>query len=226
MSNDKHELSDVAIVLTSHPRQQKWFEPVLLALENYPGPAVWVYDDLNLGGIPEWFISRFERQFTNFRILCTGYPASQLGHGRGELVCMRAGFLAAAELGARYCFKLGFDEPPWRWRHLPNFIDRIKREALGVIDCDTRIVIGRTPTVVAIMEAHDVVERGYGAAENYWRSVCTELGIQRRYISDRSYWERELGLLHLQGEYAHNVGQKNRYSWNIGEIWKRPNNAR
>jgi hypothetical protein len=186
MSNNKHELSDVAVVLTSHPRQQKWFEPVLLALENYPGPKVWIYDDLNLRPVPTTIWDQF-----NFAA-ATCYPAGQLGHGRGELVCMRAGFRAAAEIGASYCFKLGFDEPPWRWRNLTNFIERIVRESLDVVDCDTRIVIGKTPALVSIMEAHDVATRPCGAAENHWRSVCAELGVVRRYISDRSYWEREL----------------------------------
>jgi hypothetical protein len=215
----KDILEQCAVVLTSHPRQQKWFEPVLIALENYPGPLIMVYDDVDLAAIPDEILRRFAIAEP------TGYPAGQLGHGRGELVCMRQGFRLAAELAAAFCFKLGFDEPPWRWRNLRRLLDQIYEKQIDLMDCDTRAILGRTGALVSIMEAHDVVARGYGAAENYWRSVCKERNIDRLFIRERQYWEIELGLLHLQGEYAHNVGQKNRYSWNIGEIWPRENAA-
>jgi len=211
------DLERTAILLTAHPKQQKWWEPVLLALERYPGPLILVYDDIDLAMIPQQILDRFQCA------TATGYEAGFLGQGRGELVCLREGFAAAGQFDIDYCLKLGFDEPPWRWRNISFLIDLIERgeEQIDCIDCETRIIFGRPQILHSIMTVADVVERGPGAAENYWKTSAASLGIRRKFIAERKFWEHNLGLLHLQGEYAANIGQPNSWSWTIGELWPR-----
>ena len=209
------DLNKTAIVLTAHPKQQKWWRPVLLALEGYPGPLILAYDDIDFEPIPDDIVRRFAI------ITITGYQAGKLGHGRGELVCMRNGFVAAEQMDIDYVLKLGFDEPPWRWRNIASLITSLEDNRLDCIDCETRFIFGRPKLLAEVMQVADVATRPPGAAESYWRSVINKYNILR--ITERPYWEKLLGVLHLQGEYAANHGQGNAWSWTIGELWPRAN---
>lgn len=209
------DLSHTAIVLTAHPKQQKWWASVLVALEGYPGPMILAYDDMDLAMIPREILTRFNHAEAS------GYSAGQLGHGRGELVCLKMGFAAACQMNTEYCLKLGFDEPPWRWRNLRILIEELKEQQIDCIDCETRIIFGRSHLLLAAMNIGDVVARGPGAAENYWNTSTSNAGLRRKRIDDRTYWEHLLGLIHIQGEYAANLGMTNKWSWTIGELWPR-----
>ena len=207
------DLNKTAIVLTAHPKQQKWWRPVLLALEGYPGPLILAYDDIDFEPIPDDIVRRFAI------ITITGYPPGKLGHGRGELVCMRNGFVAAEQMDINYVLKLGFDEPPWRWRNIAKLIDCLEDNRLDCIDCETRIIFGRPKLLAEVMQVIDVAARAPGAAENYWKSVINKYQILR--ITERPYWEKLLGIIHLQGEYSANHGHGNAFAWTIGELWPR-----
>ena len=212
---DFYGLKRTAIVLTAHPKQQKWWAPVLLSLENYPGPLILAYDDIDTKMIPAGILLRFEK------VVVTGYQAGYLKHAKGELICMREGFAAAAGLDVDYCLKLGFDEPVWRWRNINKLIDIYEREMLGAIDDRTRAIFGDPRLFVPVMNVIRIEERPRGSAESYWRGSCGTCGIKRKLIDDRQWWEDTLGLRHLQGEYAANMGRGNSFSWNIGELWPR-----
>lgn len=211
------EMGKIAILLTAHPKQQKWWDSVLLSLERYPGPLVLAYDDIDLAAIPFRILSRFEGMAS------TGHPAGELGHGPGELVCLREGFRAVTNLDVEidYVLKLGFDEPLWRWRNIIRLAERLDSEGLDCIDCETRIIFGRPGPFLKAMEVSDVATRKGGSAEGYWTTSLGLLKLNRLRIDDREWWEKTLGLIHLQGEYAANVGQKNSWSWTIGELWPR-----
>ena len=101
---DFYNLKRVGILLTAHPKQQRWWSPVLLSLENYPGPLILSYDELDTAMIPDEILSRFAA------VVVTGHRAGYLKHAHGELICMREGFAAAADLNIDYVLKLGFDE--------------------------------------------------------------------------------------------------------------------
>ena len=209
------DLSRIAILLTAHPKQQKWWSPVLLSLERYPGPLALAYDDIDLTAIPFRILSRFEAMVT------TGHPAGQLGQGPGELVCLREGFRAVTKLDVDYVLKLGFDEPPWRWRNIVKLAEQLEADGLNCIDCETRIIFGRPGPFLKAMELSDVAARKGGSAESYWTASLGQLKLKRLRIDDRQYWERLLGVIHLQGQYAANNGQNNAWSWKIGELWPR-----
>jgi len=213
---DFYNLKRVGILLTAHPRQQKWWEPVLLSLENYPGPLVLAYDDIDTKPVPAGILIRFAS------VVLTGYKAGYLKHAHGELICMREGFTAAAELDIDYVLKLGFDEPVWRWRNIREvLIPMLESEQVGCIDHRTRLIFGDPRLFVPVMNVIRIEDRGRGSAESYWRGSCGTCGIKRKVIDDRQWWEDTLGLRHLQGEYACNMGRGNSFSWNIAELWPR-----
>ena len=220
MNKAGNNLSRIAMVLTAHPQQQKWWAPVLLSLERYSGPLILSYDDRDCSAIPPEILSRFST------VAATGYPAGHLGLSTGELVCLREGFDAATELGMQYVLKLGFDEPVWRWRNVAKLVERLETEGLDIIDCETRIIFGRPLALWRVMTVIDVEKRIGGSAEGYWTTSVGQRKLKRLRIDDRLYWEHLLGVIHVQGEYAANCGQPNRWSWTIGEIWPRDEEAR
>jgi len=209
------ELKDTAILLTAHPRQQKWWAPVLLSLERYPGPLVLAYDDIDTAPIPAAILERFAA------VVVTGTPAGSLGQAIGELVCLQLGLRAVVALGAACVLKLGFDEPPWRWRNITELRALLAAESLDCLDCETRVFLGAPALLSRAMDATDVSGRRGGSAECYWTWALGAAGVRRRRLDDRAWWERQLGLIHLQGEYAANVGRPNGWSWTIGELWPR-----
>jgi len=206
------DLSKTGILLTAHPRQQKWWAPVLLSLELYPGPLILAYDDIDLVMIPDHVLSRFAR------CIATGGP---YGHGRGELVCLQKGFAAATRLAVDYVLKLGFDEPVWRWRNIRQLIEIFEVEQLDCLDCNTRIILGHPYGLSKGMDLYPVEQREQGSAESHFNWVCRAMQYKRKHIADRKWWEETLGLIHLQGEYAANVGHDNTWSWKIAELWPR-----
>jgi len=212
---DFYKLKRVGVLLTAHPRQQKWWFPVLLSLECYPGPLILAYDDTDTSPIPPEILERFER------VVVTGYRNGFLKHAKGELICMREGFAAAAGLDIDYVLKLGFDEPIWRWRNITQLIEIIETEKVGAVDHRTRAIFGDPKLFVPVMNVIRIEDRGRGSAESYWRGSCGPCGVKRKLIDDRQWWEDTLGLRHLQGEYAKNLGLGNGWSWNVGEIWPR-----
>ncbi len=211
------DLSKVAIVLTSHPKQQKWWGPVLQSLEGFPGPLVLAYDDVDASRIP---LIKTGLLFKAVRT--TGYPAGFLGHGRGELVGMKAGFEMARDLGAEYCLKLGFDEPVYRWRNIGKLWSMRDSIRSNIIDCETRVVFGPTEILLMVMSQVDLIDRGPGSAESYWSQTCFDLHFSRMTIKDPAWWFEMLGLVHIPGEYAANHGQPNKWAWTIGELWPLP----
>lgn len=210
--NERNLIGKVAILLTAHPRQQKWWTSVLLSLENYPGPLILAYDDLDVKMIPDNVTRRFSRIVCNDKIY---------GLARGELVCIRNGLRAANELDVSYVLKLGFDEPVWRWRNILRMLDELKKYDIDCIHNYTRLIFGRADLLLKAFELHDVTTIESKPAEAHFRGIIKELNIKNRGYCDYDYWRSLLGVTHLQGEYATNIGQQNSYSWKIGELWPR-----
>ena len=207
-------LDEIAIVLTGHPRQQKFWGPTLLCLERYPGPIVLAYDDIDTKALTGHIGSPIQR------VVVTGFEPGRLGHGPGELVCMQKGFDVAAEWGAPYAVKLGCDDPPWRWRNFTQFAQRLETESLDCIDCQTRIIFGRTAKLTDAMHLTDLTARK-GSAESYWSWAVGKMGLRRDMVKQQSWWTEGIGVIHIQGEYALNAGQTTAWTWKEGELWPR-----
>jgi len=206
-------MKKTAIVLTAHPAQQKFWAPVLQCLENYPGPLILAYDDIDTAMIPPEIMMRFADA------VVTGYEPGALGHGPGELLCMKLGFDAADKIGAGYCLKLGFDDPPYRWRNLPKMRRIMCDRNLDIIDDLTRVVFGRTAVLVKLMRQADLKTRK-GSAESYYKYAAGKIAARRRTF-DCEWFEKLIGTIHIHGEYALNAGKVPAWTWKIGELWPR-----
>jgi len=204
-------LKNIAIVLTAHPAQQKFWSPVLQCFERYPGPMILSYDDIDLKQVPADIIRRFDATEV------TGYPPGQLGHGPGELVCMRNGFIAAAWSGYEFVVKIGFDTCLFFWRRLPEFFGQLR--TVDIIDAKTAAIFGRTDALVKIMSGGDIETRK-GSAESFYLSMAGKLQVKRKYMPG-AWWFEQLGYIHLHGEYALNAGKPIAWTWKIGELWPR-----
>lgn len=209
-------INETVILLTAHPRQQKWWQSVLLSLENYPGPLVLSYDDIDIAMIPAEILKRFDSMVT------TGIETGKLGHAKGEIACIKNGLnIINRSWPHYYCLKLGLDEPVWRWRNIQSLIDEIEAERLDCIHNDTRLIFGRAALLNEAFNKYPIEEIGVKPAEAHWRGLIAEFGIKVKRITDYEYWRKLLGLTHLQGEYAANVEKPNKWSWEIGELWPR-----
>jgi hypothetical protein len=208
------ELSRIAIVLTAHPGQQKFWAPVLLSLEGFPGPLVLAYDDLDTACLPPDVTKRFAA------IVVTGFAPGRLGHGPGELVCMRAGFAAARDQGAPCVLKICFDRPLWRWRHLDRLVARLESDAVDCLCCGTAICFGRTELLAEAMDQGDPAGRK-GSAESFWWRALAQRKVRVAKIDDAFWWEKRLGALHIHGEYCLNHGHGPGWSWPAGQLWPR-----
>jgi len=206
-------LKDIAIVLTAHPKQQKFWAPVLQCLENYPGPVVLAYDDIDTAMVPPEILMRFAA------VVVTGLPAGCLGHGPGELMCMKKGFAAAELMGAKYVLKLGFDDPPYRWWDLIELRRILVKNYLDFIDGLTRVVFGETKKLGEMMRQANLEVRK-GSAESYWKYAAGKTAARRKTYNGY-WWTEQIGIVHLQGEYALNNGKTTAWTWKIGELWPR-----
>lgn len=189
-------MKKTAIVLTAHPAQQKFWPPVLQCLENYPGPLILAYDDSDTAPIPDEILIRFAA------VAVTGRPAGQLGHGPGELLCMKKGFAAAELMGAEYILKLGFDDAPYRWRNLELLRLILVKNYLDFIDGRTRVVYGAAKKLGEMMRQANLEVRK-GSAESYWDFAAGKTAARRKSYN-AEWWTGQIGLIHLQGEYALN----------------------
>jgi hypothetical protein len=209
-------LEKTPILMTAHPKQQKWWRSVLLSLENYPGPLILSYDDIDTEQIPPDIFERFESCVT------TGVPAGTLGHARGELICIKNGLdIIVRHWPDCHFLKLGFDEPVWRWRNIQKLYSELAHHRMNVIDNNTRLIFGPAKLLHKAFSLYDLIKLPAKPAESHYKSIITEIGIKNKTIKDYEWWRWFLGLTHLQGEYAANLGKPNRYSWEIGELWER-----
>jgi len=204
-------LKDIAIVLTAHPAQQKFWAPVLQCFERYPGPMILSYDDIDTAMIPQEIMMQFDET------VVTGYPPGQLGHEPGELVCMRNGFQAAGRAGCEYVVKIGFDTCLFFWRRLPEFFGQFR--TVDIIDAKTAAIFGRTDALVKILTGGDIETRK-GSAESFYLNLTGKLQVKRKYMPGE-WWFGQLGYIHLHGEYALNAGKPVGWTWKIGELWPR-----
>src|SRR4030065_261067 len=98
------EWNDLAVLITSHPKQQRYWEIGLGSWLDYPHYILMGTDDVNWKGVPlEKFMPPVRETFV------TGKPAGALGHFRGELEQMQMGGRIIADKGYKYIYKTAAD---------------------------------------------------------------------------------------------------------------------
>lgn len=88
--------------------------------------------------------------------------------------------------------------------------------------------LGRTEAVCRAMEPVKLPDFIHapikGTAEGWFGNYCRAAGVTEYGLNDWDWWEKTIGCIHIQGEYALNHQTGARETWKIGEIWPRVKN--
>lgn len=209
---------DIGIILTSHPKQQMFWEEGIGSLAGWDGgPVVLCYDDITADAIPK---DQFMPPVTH--IAPTGVPAGDLGHVRGEFACILAGARKLKELGVPWLFKSAADTTLAKANNLTELhrlMDEAGKDMAAIKGCVH--FLARTDDVLRIVERcpHTPTADFRGCAESLFGQARLDLGISEHGIRDLAWWESTLGCRHVQGEYAIDHGIGVRETWEIGTRW-------
>ena len=206
-----HEVLDnFAIMMTSHPKQQRWLERTLESFEGCSYPIYFGYDDNK--------VPRELEELIPEDINVTGYPKGKLGHARGELFQMQMLIDLIKEDGYKYFYKTAGDCVHYRWRGFSEILRILNMKDFDLVCRGTSMIFGKVDVFHAIMEPWST-ETQAGSAEGYLKHRARRLEA-RVYPLKAENWELILGRIHVQGEYALNQGIPVSDTWKFGEIWK------
>lgn len=215
-------IKSLGIVLTSHPRQQMFMQQGIMSWLGFQGgDIVLAYDDIDAEMLP-----RPEFCPPVNHIICTGQPLGRLGHRGGELMTIKIGAEKLRDLGCEYIFKDSADTTTYRYRgfdQLFELLDKVKTDLIVLKHCV--VFFGRTEAVCRAMEPVKlpdfINEPIKGTAEGWFGNYCKAAGVTEYGLNDENWWEKILGRIHVQGEYALNHQIGTRDTWKTGEIWLR-----
>jgi len=203
------DMNELGVLITSHPRQQKFMHLGLSSWEGYPGYILLGYDDLVADDLP---LEKWPEIKDTF---ATGEPAGTLGHFRGELRQLKMGGLILAEKGYKYIFKIAADTGVYRWRNLAKILPLMRK--YDMIICGTTLMFCKLDLFNKAMELwHDNLK--CGGAELYFHSQIRKFEYKIDY-QKAPWWEKVLGFTHIQGEYAINNGINIIETWRRGLLW-------
>lgn len=208
-------LSELAVLVTGHPRQQRFWDLAFESWAGYRGFMLLMYDDITTERIDD-FCESLRQDGLNLRVVPGGYEKGYLGHVRGELLLMQKGGLILRDSGYRYLYKTAADTAHFRHYNIRRLFN-----ALGKADfvlCGTAAIFGKLEAFNKCMELYHPAFR-CGGAELYFDSQITKFSMGAR--RERGpWWEDLLGRIHIQGEYALCHGMSIEDTWNVGEIWQ------
>ena len=211
------DLSNVGIVLTSHPKHQKFMDQGIRSYEGWSGgPIILSYDDENVSKLP---MDSWMPPITH--TVCSGKKPGKLGHVRGELFLMTIAGELLEELGIEYVYKSAADTTCYRHYRFEDLKKELNDNNVNFIRSGTAGVFGRVKDYNKVLAnvRKDVQDKtNIGGAELYWGRYERENNFTKR--GGRNYFDNILGRVHIQGEYAFNTKQTVRDTWRIGEIWK------
>jgi hypothetical protein len=201
---------NLGVLVTSHPKQQKFWQQAFASWAGFPGYMLMGYDADSWDGVPmEWFMPPVTVKFL------TGHKAGALGHFRGELEQLKYGGKLLQAAGKEYFYKTAADNTCYRWRNLPAFHRVLKK--FDLVICGTTQMFGKVSALNKIMELwHPKLKSG--GAELYVYSQIREHDIKVRY-EKIPLWNESLGLIHVQGELALNQGTDVMRTWIGGQKW-------
>lgn len=205
---------ELAILITSHPRQQIFMEHCLSCYLDCPVFRLMGYDDVDYTPLPH----RLRRYVDE--IFATGYPFSKLGHVRGELVQMKMGAEILDQKGYKFFYKTAADTTLYWWSHFKYFFDLLDKEKVDIVHTLTNCIFGRVKALRRIMDEYEPFETRCGSAELFFvhsirNNKVTELRIPSQ------VWTEKIGRIHFQGCYAQDHVMNIEQTWEVGEIWPR-----
>lgn len=202
------DFSKIAVLLTSHPRQQLYWPIAMQSWLGYPGKIFLGYDDVSDEAIRDFIDSLG----LDIEVQVTGERST---HVRGELRQMRSLGLLAEERGFTYFFKSAADSTCYRWRALSKFVSALRGHEMIV--CGTALMFGKLSAFNKVLDAYHIHFKT-GGAELFCDSQIRKYNMAVR--RERGpWWEENLGRIHVQGEHALNLGKNIQWTWEVGEIW-------
>jgi hypothetical protein len=201
---------NIGVLVTSHPKQQKFWQQAFASWAGYPHYMLMGYDDDNREGVP---LEDFMPPITEFFL--TKYKAGYLGHFRGELEQLKIGGKILEQKGIGFFYKTAADNTCYRWRNIVKFHKVLKK--FDLVICGTTQMFGKVSALNKCMELWHHKLRS-GGAELYLYSQIKAHDIKVRY-EKAPLWNDSLGLVHIQGECALNQGTNVMRTWIGGEKW-------
>ena len=164
-------LEKLGILITSHPKQQKFWKYGLGSFEGCPLYILMGYDDLNLNEVPlDEIMPPVNETFV------TGLPKGKIGHFRGELEQMKKGGQILKEKGFEWIFKTAADTAWWKWRNLWKLFGECK--GYDFVMAGTSTIFGKLDSFNKCMELWPVHK--CGGAELYFNSQIRALDMKNR----------------------------------------------
>jgi len=221
--------STVGVLLTSHPRQQMFWDKGLSCWNDSPFFVLLGYDDVDDSKIKDHVA-----EYNGVKqIFCTGQRS---GHVGGELLQFQMGSKILSDMRFRYFLKLAADyeinpEEIWRLHEALERVTfsevlkppRLVETGSQMLQIGTVLVFGFTDIIYAMMKPMKM-GHPYGAAERYFTRQRLNLNISRasypHELGPKKGLEHDLGIHHVQGQYAYDEGITVLDTWERGEIWK------
>jgi hypothetical protein len=208
----QERMSKLGVLLTSHPKQQKFMDMGIKSWFNYPYGITLGYDNDSIP--PE--LEQYKPPISD--IFISDYPEGHLGHVKGELTLMKEGGRLLKEQGKEYIFKSAADTTCYRWYNFGRLFNvLLGREKYDFILCGTAVIFGRLDSFNKCMELFHPHFRT-GGAELYLDSQIRAFDMKTK-REKAPFWEPLLGRVHIQGEYAICNGIKIEQTWKEGKIW-------
>ena len=213
-------LSQVGVLITSHPQQIRFWEHGLYSWLNYPFYLLLGYDHTDFNGVP---MDKFVPPVTETFV--TGKPFGKNGHLKGELWQMKIGGEILRDRGFKYFYKTAADTTCYKWRNLRNLCKLLdsptpignQKEGgpYDLIRTGTAQIFGRTKILNNIMATWEDGKK-CGAAELWLNARKREQGVKSVGFP-APWWEETLGRIHVQGEYAQNNNRSVSSTWQDGD---------
>ncbi|MBA7695129.1 hypothetical protein ES703_103750 [subsurface metagenome] len=212
--------STVGILLTSHPRQQLFWNECLPSWDNSPYFVLLGYDDVD--------IERIKKPLSKFsgikEVFVTG---TRHGHLAGELQQLKMGFEILYNKGFHYVLKLAadfrvgnLDGIEYLWEALESKKFPIPGDAtLGaqVIGDQTAWMFGFAGILHALFRNFNHHTKRGGSAELFYMRHRRSMNVTMTKLPMRIF--DILDMLHVQGQYARDNKMTIQQTWDVGEVW-------
>lgn len=212
--------STVGILLTSHPRQQLFWDECLPSWDNSPYFVLLGYDDVD--------IERIKKPLSKFNgireVFTTG---ARHGHLAGELQQLKMGFEILYDKGFHYILKLAadfrvgnLDGIEYLWEELERKKYPVQGDAtLGaqVVGDQTAWMFGFAGILHTLFRNFNHHKKKGGSAELFYMRHRRSMNVTMTKLPLRIF--DILDMLHVQGQYAKDHKLTIQQTWDMGEIW-------
>ena len=215
----KHDLKEIGVVLTSHPRQQLFMRQGISSYLGWQGgPIVLAYDDIDVSALP---MDLFMPPVTHTVCPPAKY-ARKMGHAGGCAMQLRNGVRKLYDLGVPYAFLGAADTTLYNHHALLDILAKIEKEGADIAAFQFPTHgLARTEVLWRVLKRLDP-DNPPNVCESWTGRQIDELGFTRCRYRDINGFQEQLGRIHVQGRYARNAGISVGDTWRVGEIWPRP----